>query len=67
MANPTRPHPDNELIDKLGGTSKAAAFFEVSAPSISEWRKTGLPRARRMYLQAVRPDLVPKSAAEHPG
>jgi hypothetical protein len=57
MANLNTHHPDSELIDKLGGTTKAAEFFDVSAPSISEWRKTGLPRARMMYLRLARPDL----------
>jgi hypothetical protein len=57
MANETKKHADSELIDKLGGTSKAAEFFDVSAPSISEWRKTGLPKARMMYLRLARPDL----------
>lgn len=57
MDNQNDKHADSELIDKLGGTTKAAEFFDVSAPSISEWRKTGLPKARMMYLKLARPDL----------
>jgi hypothetical protein len=57
MANANYNHKDSDLIDKLGGTTKAAAFFEVKPPSISEWRKTGIPKARMMYLRLARPDL----------
>lgn len=51
------PHPDSALIDRLGGTQAAAAFFEVKGGSVSVWRYKGLPRARMMYLRVVRPDL----------
>ena len=47
----------NLIIDRLGGTTAAARFFEVKAPSVSEWRKTGLPRARLMYVRAMHPDI----------
>lgn len=65
MANTNTKHPDSDLIDKLGGTTKAAEFFEVSAPSISEWRMTGLPKARMMFLKLARPDFfAPTSLAK---
>lgn len=57
MTNRNEKHADSELIDKLGGTTKAAEFFEVKPSSISEWRRTGLPKARMMYLRLARPDL----------
>lgn len=57
MVNQNEKHADSALIDGLGGTNKAAEFFKVTAPSISEWRRTGLPKARRMYLELARPDL----------
>lgn len=47
----------NTAIDLLGGTTAAAKFFEVRPPTVSEWRKTGFPRAREMYLRAVRMDI----------
>jgi len=47
----------NTAINLLGGTTAAARFFEVRPPTISEWRKTGFPRAREMYLRAVRMDI----------
>lgn len=57
MSNANVNHEDSDLIDRLGGTTKAAEFFDVKPPSISEWRKTGIPRARMMYLRVARPDL----------
>ncbi len=57
MATLTTKHPHDVYIDQLGGTTKAAVFFDVSPASVSEWRRTGIPRARMMYLRAVRPDL----------
>lgn len=41
------------LIDGLGGTSVVAALCQVEPPSVSEWRRNGIPRARLLYLQAL--------------
>jgi hypothetical protein len=57
MVKANQKHQDEALIDKLGGTSKAAKFFDVDPASVSGWRWTGLPRARMMYLKLARPDL----------
>lgn len=43
------------LIDLLGGTSKVAYLCDVKPPSISGWKQNGIPKARRMYIRAVRP------------
>ena len=57
----------DQIIDALGGTAAVAKLCEVAAPSVSEWRKRGeIPRARLMYLKAVRPDIfgpAPQRAA----
>lgn len=50
-------HPDSKIIDALGGTAEVARMFEISQPSVSDWRKDGIPKARLMYLRAVRPEL----------
>ena len=50
-------HPDSELIDRLGGTYEVARLCEVKPPSVSDWRWSGIPRARRMYLELLRPDV----------
>lgn len=49
------------LISHLGGTTATAAFFDVEPPSVSEWKYNGVPKARLMYVKAVRPDLFDES------
>ena len=58
LACPNNDHmTDSEIIDALGGTFKVAELCEVKPPSVSDWRITGIPNARRMYLRAIRPEL----------
>ena len=48
----------NTIIDKLGGTSKTAELCEVTVGAVSQWRTANaIPRARLMYLRAVRPEV----------
>lgn len=47
----------NEIIDKLGGTAEVARLCQVKPPSVSQWRESGIPAARLMYLKAIRPDV----------
>jgi hypothetical protein len=53
----TDTHPDSEIIDDLGGTAEVSRLCQVKSPSVSEWRRTGIPRARRQFLELLRPDL----------
>lgn len=48
---------DSDLIDQLGGTADVAGLCEVTLSAVSQWRTEGIPKARLMYLRAVRPDL----------
>lgn len=48
---------DEQIIEALGGTSAVAKLCEVTLPSVSEWKQKGIPRARRMYLQVIRPEV----------
>jgi hypothetical protein len=48
---------DSQIIDLLGGTSETARLCKVQPASVSEWRKTGIPDARRMFLELARPDV----------
>lgn len=48
---------DSELIDAMGGTNAVAALCEIKPPSVSEWRKNGIPHGRRLLFKALRPDL----------
>lgn len=53
----------SDIIDRLGGTNEVARLCNVRAPSVSQWRKDGIPRAREMYLRAVRPDVFDVAVA----
>ena len=46
----------NKIIDRLGGTSATARLCEIEPASVSEWRTKGIPKARVLYLKAIRPD-----------
>ena len=55
----------NLIIDRLGGTSETARLCEIKPPSVSEWRKTGIPKAQLKYLMAIRPDVFVESPPAH--
>ena len=56
---------DSDLIDQLGGTGAVAKLFEVSPPTVSIWRKSGISKARMMYLRLAYPELMtPVSVAD---
>ena len=43
----------SEFITALGGTTKAAAIFDVTPPAVSNWRASGeLPA--KLHLKALR-------------
>lgn len=42
-----------QVIDALGGTAAAARIFNLSMPSISDWKKDGIPAARVMFLKVA--------------
>ena len=50
------PDP-NTIIDRLGGTSATARLCEVQPPSVSEWRKAGIPKAQLKFLKLARPEV----------
>jgi len=50
-------HDPNTIIDRLGGTSETARLCDVQPASVSEWRTNGIPKARLMYLRAVKPEV----------
>lgn len=51
-----------KLIDKLGGTFVVARMFEVRPPSVSGWKRRGIPKARLQTLKLMRPDLFNKKS-----
>ncbi|MDP2346738.1 MAG: hypothetical protein Q8N34_03320 [Gammaproteobacteria bacterium] len=52
-------HSDAEIIDSLGGPSALASLFKIKSPSVSEWKQTGIPDARRQTLALLYPDICP--------
>lgn len=58
---------DSEIIDRLGGTSEVARICQIKPPSVSEWRATGIPSARRQYLELLRPEVFgPEGSSDRP-
>jgi hypothetical protein len=47
---------EQDIIDRLGGSSEVARLCEVTVGAVSQWRHNGIPRARLMFLQAIRPE-----------
>ncbi len=47
----------DRIIERLGGTVKAALFFEVTKGAISQWRHTGVPKSHLRFIKIARPDL----------
>jgi len=55
-----KKHPDERIIDLLGGTFAVATLCKVRPPSVSEWKRAGIPPARRQFLELLRPDVFGK-------
>lgn len=49
----------NKTIDALGGTSAVAEMCDIKPPSVSEWRRAGIPKPWIKYFGCIRPDLFP--------
>ncbi len=52
----------NQIIDALGGTVAVARLCEIKPPSVSGWRREGIPKPRLDYFKLLRPDVF--AAAE---
>lgn len=46
----------NQVIDLLDGTNAVAKIFDIKPSSVSEWRVTGIPKARLQYLRLAHPE-----------
>lgn len=53
----------SEIIDRLGGTTEVARICQVKPPSVSEWRSSGIPPARRQFLELLKPEAFSGQAA----
>lgn len=47
-----------QVIDALGGTAEVARICNVRMPSVSDWKRDGIPSARMMFLRAVHSDAL---------
>lgn len=55
---------DSQIIDALGGTKQVADLCRVRPASVSEWRRFGIPDARRQFLELLRPDIFSPATLE---
>lgn len=46
----------NIVIDRLGGTGAVADICDIKAPSVSGWRKHGIPKPWLRFFQLAFPD-----------
>lgn len=49
---------DSEIIDALGGSVAVAMVCDTQPQAVSQWRRKGIPDARRQYLAEKFPQLV---------
>lgn len=54
----------SEIIDRLGGTTEVARICQIKPPSVSEWRISGIPPARRQFLELLKPEAFTASRAQ---
>jgi DNA-binding transcriptional regulator YdaS (Cro superfamily) len=47
---------DDQIIALLGGVTKVAKMCEVSLPAVSQWKSSGIPKDKLMFLAAALED-----------
>lgn len=40
-----------KIIEEIGGTVATANVCEVTSQAVSKWKRTGIPKARLMFLR----------------
>lgn len=56
----------SKIIDDLGGTFAVARLCNVRPPSVSEWKRTGIPEARLQFLRLLHPEVFAEHEAADP-
>jgi phage terminase Nu1 subunit (DNA packaging protein) len=58
-------HPDSAIVDRLGGTGRLAELCDVSSQAVSQWKRFGIPTARRAFLKLLNPEAfaLPEASA----
>lgn len=54
------PEEAVRVIVEFGGTNALARLCDISAASVSGWKKNGIPHARLQFLRLLRPDVFQK-------
>jgi hypothetical protein len=54
----------NRVIDAIGGTAAVAKLCEVNMQAVSQWRRNGIPAARRQFLRLACPDAFDAQPSE---
>lgn len=44
-------HDDSLVLDRIGSNAYIASLFDCSSQYVSKWRRLGIPRPYRMYLE----------------
>jgi hypothetical protein len=44
------------IIERLGGVGAVAKMCRITSAAVSQWKRDGIPPARRQYLELARPD-----------
>lgn len=47
-----------QVIDALDGTAEVARLCDVRMPSVSDWKRVGIPHARMMFLSVAYADKL---------
>lgn len=50
----------SHIIDRLGGPTVVGKLCECQPQAVSQWKQKGIPKARLLYLRAIRPDVFEK-------
>ena len=46
-----KAHDDSLALDRIGSNAFVASLFGCTSQYVSKWRKHGIPRPYRMYLE----------------
>lgn len=46
-----------QVVQRLGGPSEVARLNGITPSAVSQWVTNGIPKARLLYLKAIRPDV----------
>lgn len=66
MSN-ARAEEAQRVIHNLGGTGAVAELCDLRGPSISEWKRKGLPKGWRAFLLLAHPEAFERRPGKRRG